>query len=179
MKKFSLVLLAIATALAISTVASAQPNYDFTFSGSGITASGSLYSITPYGNGGGYLATSGGLTLNGNLADPFSLIPNPNNGAPAGYPGFIYDDLIFPTCAACKAGNLLDIDGILFTDNSNNVINIWGTGSNTGYILYLGQSYSGTFTLTPPMPCPDGGTTLTLLGLAIAGLAGLRRKLGV
>jgi len=44
----------------------------------------------------------------------------------------------------------------------------------------------GGYSSTPPnsyplnyLMVPDGGTTLTLLGLAIAGLAGLRRKLGV
>jgi hypothetical protein len=36
-----------------------------------------------------------------------------------------------------------------------------------------------SFTVTSGASVPDGGTTLLLLGLAVAGLAGLRRKLGV
>jgi hypothetical protein len=39
-----------------------------------------------------------------------------------------------------------------------------------------GWGESGTFSLTA---VPDGGTTLSLLGLALVGLAGLRRKLSL
>jgi len=79
--------------------------------------------------------------------------------------------------------------GILFANLLQTVqLNIWyqtDTGSYYGSLSVDGNSYvtppgawgeQGTFKLTS---VPDGGTTLAFLGLAIAGLAGLRRKLSL
>jgi hypothetical protein len=41
----------------------------------------------------------------------------------------------------------------------------WGTGANQNFTLQIG-------------PVPDGGSTVSLLGCALLGLAALRRKLG-
>jgi hypothetical protein len=51
----------------------------------------------------------------------------------------------------------------------------WDNGKN---VIPASASFD-SFTVTPEASVPDGGTTLLLLGLAVAGLAGLRRKLGV
>jgi hypothetical protein len=51
-----------------------------------------------------------------------------------------------------------------------------GTGSDATKIY---GSDSGSFSLSPAGAVPDGGTTLAFLGLAVAGLAGLRRKLSI
>jgi hypothetical protein len=194
MKKFSLALLAIATALAISPAALAQ-NYDFTYTSAspGVSASGSL--TTGASVGGGYNVTNGGLTFE---SMNFDLIANANVGNPSYYPApgvglgstgynFEYDDILFPTAGP---GGLLDNYGLLFYDASNgDAINIWSNGqgvadytllaydASTGtWDISTSPSGTGTFTLNA---VPDGGTTLTLLGLAIAGLAGLRRKLSM
>jgi hypothetical protein len=47
----------------------------------------------------------------------------------------------------------------------------WGTGtgsSNQNFTLIIGSG----------VPTPDGGSTVSLLGCALLGLAALRRKLG-
>ena len=58
--------------------------------------------------------------------------------------------------------------------------NIAGTGPG-GQVSYpLGNwPYNTTDLSVTLTPVPDGGTTLALLGLALAGLAGLRRKLSM
>ena len=178
MKKFSLALLAIATALAISTVASAQPNYDFTYTSNdnSVVASGVLYAVataTP----GVLLATSGNIIVTdtyNSLTSTGTLISNPNapgtSCSPTGY--FFYDDLLMPS-----QNPLITNAGLLFSNSIE--INLFSNGPGPGtYQIYgnNGANDKGNFALTQ---VPDGGTTLALLGLAIAGLAGLRRKLGV
>jgi hypothetical protein len=54
--------------------------------------------------------------------------------------------------------------------------NLAGAALGTPGWVKTSNESGGTLTLTP---VPDGGTTLTLLGLVIAGLAGLRRKFSV
>ena len=61
-------------------------------------------------------------------------------------------------------------------------INIWGNGV-TGTELDKpagsnGIRVNGALTMPPAPAVPDGGTTLALLGLALGGMATLRRKLG-
>jgi hypothetical protein len=51
----------------------------------------------------------------------------------------------------------------------------WDNGTS---VIPASASFD-SFTVTSGASVPDGGTTLLLLGLAVAGLAGLRRKLGV
>jgi hypothetical protein len=80
-------------------------------------------------------------------------------------------------------GRDLDLGGLLFS-TTNGLNNLWGgnnggNGPSTSYSLsgrngnYI--DYPGTFNVS----APDGGTTLALLGLAIVGMAGLRRKLSL
>jgi len=55
------------------------------------------------------------------------------------------------------------------------------TGSDTASAIAGSSSFSGD--VTGPVPVsttvPDGGTTLAMLGLALGGMAAVRRKLGV
>jgi hypothetical protein len=49
----------------------------------------------------------------------------------------------------------------------------WGTGlTNQNFTLQIGSVG------VPPPGVPDGGSTVSLLGFALLGLAALRRKLG-
>jgi hypothetical protein len=57
---------------------------------------------------------------------------------------------------------------------ANNLLGDYGSQEYGDLGGYGNTTSGGTFTLSA---VPDGGTTLLLLGLAIAGLAGLRRKL--
>jgi hypothetical protein len=92
-----------------------------------------------------------------------------------------YDDLLYTAFPP-----LVDNSGLLFyTDITNPTaateMNIYSTGT-TSYYRYQGSGGlgnpgdAGTFAI---QGTPDGGTTLSLLGLAIVGLAGLRRKLSL
>jgi hypothetical protein len=136
MKKVILALFALATALAISPVASAQ-NYDFTYADSGVNASGWLTiggAPSPSGN----YATAGGLNWDDAT---FSLVPNPGGGlqllGSAGYFPYLggtytfeYDDLFFPKATA--PGTYLDVYGLLFANAAGTeFINIWSNGAGT------------------------------------------------
>ena len=52
-------------------------------------------------------------------------------------------------------------------------LNVGQTGGNETDKVQFDFGYSPTVTV------PDGGSMLAMLGMAVAGLAGLRRKLGV
>jgi hypothetical protein len=84
----------------------------------------------------------------------------------------------------------VDFQGLSFSTTSGANFNIYGDSiygppngilvsefDETGYPLgYGGTTAPGAYDLDY-LRVPDGGTTLVLLGLAVAGLAGLRRKL--
>jgi hypothetical protein len=62
------------------------------------------------------------------------------------------------------------VSGSAFSGTENNTWAITdGDQTNTFAAEFLASA--------TPVPTPDGGTTLALLGIAVAGLAGLRRKL--
>ena len=116
------------------------------------------------------------------LKDTGLLVANPTNSTtPWAVSIFQYDDQLYPT-----ANPLLDSYGLLFQTTGGVYINIWGgDGSGTApgagsYTKYFSDGsispVNGTFAI---VATPDGGTTLSLLGLALVGLAGLRRKLSL
>ena len=145
MKKFSLALLAMAAALAITPAALADTYY-FHYNDGGIAASGTL-SATEIGNTGVYEATDGTISINfGNGVMTGVLDPNPNGAnpyaAPCAYCSNI-DDLLYPSSNSPAIGNnpggmLLDVYGLLFTvSNQYGYTNVWA-GDNNGY----GTAYS-------------------------------------
>jgi hypothetical protein len=176
MKKVFLALLAIATALAISPLALAQ-NYSFTFSTIGpgpdypAFGSGILYDD-------GGLVTSWSGTYNGS---PMTLLPpnpgvggNPNTGNP-GYAG--NDNQFNPS----GSPSYFSFNGLSFEADSI-YYNLFYVGSTGTYLLDSNENPVGNTSPSTEVGfsatyVPDGGTTVTLLGLAVAGLAGLRRKL--
>jgi hypothetical protein len=73
--------------------------------------------------------------------------------------------------AALAAFNSGTYDSIiLWNDNPNGIVNQNGK--------YLGTSHAGLDGTVTVVSAPDGGMTLALLGLSLAGIHGLRRKLG-
>jgi hypothetical protein len=191
MKKLAVIALMIGIG---AVPALAQTDFNFTFSDSQYTLSG-VFVATPDG-GGVYTATSvidGTLTYLGQTFD-LTLVPVGNDARDSGGPDFFgQDNLLYPNSPT----QLLTTDSLIFQATARGLgtsnVYIWANGSSdygietswilagaplgtpgwvTGSSLYTG----GTSTLSA---VPDGGTTLLLLGLAVAGLAGLRRKLSV
>jgi hypothetical protein len=203
MKKFTLVSFAIAAVLAISPTVVVAQVYDFT--ASGIEGNGQAVNITATFDltslgGGTYLLTG----ASGSVLDPWGNTLSITGVISAGSPGTVgysnpyqFDNLV--TIPAAYAGQLTS--GLSYFDGYGILLST----SNPGYYVgvapneyYADGNYqfadnglngSVTYPLAGNWPydtadvtvsltrVPDGGTTLALLGLAIAGLAGLRRKL--
>ena len=185
MKKAILAIFALATAFAISPVASAQ-NYDFTYEGSGFTAAGWL-TIAGAPSASGNYATAGDLNWGGTT---FSLVPNPAVGpqllGSAGYFTYLggtytfeYDDLFFPNG---PQGAYLDVYGLLFANAAGTeFINIWSNGAGTHDSFWAvedGQlvkqdsgngSTGGSFAPYATVPEYSGLSMLILSALTLAG----------
>jgi hypothetical protein len=180
----------------------AQANYNFTYSDANYILSGVL-TASPDG-GGVYTVTSvtGTVAQTSALATTYDLTLVPPNAVPSNHNGdniYGQDDLIYPNqtqlltlCPGynCNLGGLEfafpappPLSGInggsdiaLFANVAGGGAGNYGSLESANLGGYDQVTSGGTFTLNA---VPDGGTTLTLLGLAIAGLAGLRRKLSV
>lgn len=182
--------------IGIGAVPALAQNYDFTYSDSQYVLSGVL-TATPDG-GGAYtvtgvtgtvaLASAPGTTYALTLVPPGVTAENHNGDNLWGQ-----DDLIYPgqtsLLTVCPGWNCA-LGGLLFAFPAGGALSGYNGGSDIALFAnngsgdygsieysnlggYGNQGSNGTFTLAA---VPDGGTTLTLLGLAIAGLAGLRRK---
>jgi hypothetical protein len=171
MKKFSLAVLAIAAALLMSEAASAQ-NYDFSFNGIGISASGTLYApgtfgVTPGNATTGSIVVTGDPNLIGTTGTLFansSPIPGSQATSPSGF--FFYDDTLYPVLNPS-----IDNNGLLFLDNGYEV-NIYSNGAGNFYQIYDNTGFTvgnGSFTLTY---VPEGGS-FYMLALCALGLAGV------
>ena len=168
-------------ALVMGLVPAMADNWTWTFTEgtSGVVASGTLSgSLIVAGE---YNITSGTIIDSALLgANVGTIYPNPIAPGVSTSPGYtaFYTDLLFP-----EAAPLLDNNGLLFVGPGGvPEINIYSTGP-IAYYKYLGEyggagapGDPGTFAI---VATPDGGTSLSLLGLAIVGLAGLRRKLSL
>jgi hypothetical protein len=191
MKKFTLALFALAAALAFAPAAVAQ-SYDFTITGNGVSASGVITIAGIVGDPGYFGITGitgtysdGGITttnITGMYPDPtYGGIEDSNHL-------FYFDNQFYPSG---NGGLFLDGPGMVFDLANGDYVGVCGTGCTTGGLPYNlnvvdttgnythnNEGIGVNFTAVPAT-VPDGGTTLLLLGLAVAGLAGLRRKLSV
>ena len=151
-----------------------DPAFDFTFSGGGILAFGTL---DAYSNGDGtFTATTGSVTvIGGSVGTPISLYANPAPPgeviSPSGY--FIYDDQLLP-----GQNPSITNGGLLFRDSSGFEVNIFSNGPGPGTYQYYentGVNTYGNFTLTAvpePATFVMGGTAL----LAGLGYTWIRRR---
>ena len=171
------ILAVIALMIGIGAVPAFAQSWDFTYTNAVENATGTLMG-TEIGITDVWQITSGTISITGSAFSGTGIIDT----NPADLASYGADNKLYPAGDASD-GRLLDLGGLLFS-TTNGLNNLWGgdnhgNGPSTAYSLsgnggnYI--DYPGTFTIT----VPDGGTTLTLLGLAIAGLAGLRRKLSV
>jgi hypothetical protein len=186
MKKYTVSLFVLAGSLAIAPAAFGDVDFTFAYTGPEESATGTLTG-SEIGSTGDYQITSAAITVTGSaFSGTGTLDTNVSDLAAYGA-----DNEIYPSQNAVDRSGYdlyLDLGGLLFTTGSD-VYNLWG-GDNNGYssdndsYSLSGRNgnyidYPGTLTLVAAAATPDGGTTLALLGLAVAGLAGLRRKLNV
>jgi hypothetical protein len=156
----------------------ADPPFDFSFSGGGVTAIGSL-DATANGDG-SYTAISGSVTVYGspNLTSgtTLSLYLSPNGTSQATSPSgfFWYDNQLMPSL-----NPLITNNGLLFRDSGTNFeVNIFSNGPGPGTYQYYentGFNTFGDFTLTAvpePATFVMGGTAL----LAGLGYTLIRRR---
>lgn len=98
---------------------------------------------------------------------------------------FIYDNAVY------LAGNpqypttnpYLDLGGLLFTDASQNELNLWGNADGTySFDAYINNGYlnpTGVIGGSTPMPAPEPAGVAVLAFLSLPVLALLRSTLGV
>ena len=195
MKKQSLALIALATALAITSVARAD-SFNFTFSDGAVSGLGTLTGAYE-GVGNPWLITSGtGTFSDGDDSGSVSLVANPYGpggsaqggvGCPSGAGCIVYDNLLD---LYQVSGAYLDQNGLLFQfDGNGDYLNLFfsysvGGGGPVYYGWYdsLGngdyspEGATGNFAITSSdisdNPVPEPGSYL-LLGTGLFALAGL------
>ena len=179
MKRLQIAIMAGALVLAVQARANTE-TISINFAGDDSRTIGSGTVIGNQVSGNLYEAVSGSFTISAGPAftlETYTLIPNPNppnqSTSPSGY--FYFDNTV-----ADGMTPFLDNNGLLF-HNGTLELNLYWSGGNSvdGYVLYdnKGVNIGGSAYESAVGSVPDGGMTIALLGGALMGLAGLRRKL--
>lgn len=116
-----------------------------------------------------------GLAGTGVTQNAFSFDPFPGGGVVplwslVAQPGTTFDLLALNIAFESPTSLLLTGTGIAHKTGRDNTPGTWVLSANT-----LGTTFSFSSTNSS---VPDGGTTVALLGMALVGVEGLRRKLG-
>lgn len=186
MKKLTLVGLALATALATASVAKAT-TFDFTITGtntgdpnaeSGLGTTGVLSLTGTSVGGGGFLISSGSITINGNTGSVIPVTaagvetaPSYQSYVPAGVGatayqsdtgyGFYFDDVLYPTD---PSSNYLDQLGIIFQLSGDEQVGLYFDGTNDLALYFYPDdttdSPDGTF--NPSINSPYLGYDISL-----------------
>lgn len=178
--KVMIAILAFTTSF-FSTTANANQIFQFSFSGAGISGSGSLIA-SPNANGTfTALSGSGTETVDGNFTT-LTLIGNPNGSVQTLSTSgrFIYDDVLFTTSP------FIDSAGLLFLTGSGNELNLLGGLSNDPLRNYLfvasdrppgsaGLRYV-TFALAQTGTVPEPSSILIMV-IGLFGLLAVRRRM--
>jgi hypothetical protein len=180
-------ILGLAGAIASVPAFADSQSYSFTFSGDGVTISGTLTG-TPdsLGDGGDDITGISGNFSNTNVADPLGsgaitgLVPgsyDPSN--PTIADGFVFDNLFYPAGDSSPLGSYFDSNGVVFLVGGSapsDAVNLLGIGGDDYFVLdtytsYYSlnggggpENYEGSFgaTLTPE----PTSFSLILIGLA-------------
>jgi hypothetical protein len=172
MNRFTLALLALATASAMTPSALAD-NYGFSYSGGGITASGE-FTVAPTTTPGAYAVTG----ISGTYSDTNDGISGSISGLynPAAVAGFVpgnfafsaagmsYDDFFFPaggSPADCPgypfSGGDFDVGGLLFNVSGGYSAEVWSDGVIPGVgLIYGAGDANATTILYEPSPFGEG-----------------------
>jgi hypothetical protein len=179
MKKFSLALLAIATALAISPVVSAE-TFDFSYGFAGNNGTGLMtgsLTATPAG-GGVYDVTAGNIDVvfgDPNLSFNSTGVLLGSTGSimtsPSGY--FYYDNVLLPgqNPLITNAGLLFGVDGLEVNIFSNGASAVYPAAGTYQFYDNMGFNMFGNFVLSPAVAVPEYGALLMLIlcALTLAG----------
>jgi hypothetical protein len=159
--------------------------YTFTFSdpGDGVSAAATF-------NATGSDVTSGSITVTGGaLPGTFSLDSDPGNAVTSvrslGGDDSIFDNIYTGTDPAFDNNGLGFSTPLTSPGHANYVVNPWGNGPGNYTLYEAGNSspgqgrvyaiYNGSGSVVESVP--DGGLTIAMLGMGVAGLAFIRRKL--